>query len=92
MRLVPVTPGASAASWVKARPAIGRLVTESVEIVKDRSAELDCTIGASALTSTTSVVRPTSITSDPTERRSPGLTCSPARLSVLNEGIEISMV
>jgi hypothetical protein len=41
---------------VKARPAIGRLVTESVAMVKERSADVDCTTGASAVTSTTSVV------------------------------------
>ncbi len=37
MRLVPVTPGASAASAVKLRLAIGRLWTESVATVKERS-------------------------------------------------------
>ena len=40
MRLVPVTPGASAASDVKLRPAIGRFWTESVSIVNERSPEL----------------------------------------------------
>ena len=92
MRLVPVTPGASAASDVKARPTIGRLVTESVAIVKERSAEVDCTSDTSALTSTTSVAPPTSSTSGPAETRSPGLTCTPDRLSVLNDGIATSMV
>ncbi len=40
IRLVPVTPGASAAKAVKLRLAIGRFCTESVSTVNDRSPEL----------------------------------------------------
>ena len=60
--------------------------------MEERSAEVDCTCSASAFTSTTSLWPPTSMTSGPVDRRWPGLTASPDRLSVLNEGIEISMV
>ena len=49
IRLVPVTPGASAANAVKLRLAIGRLVTESVSIEKERSPELAWISGDSRL-------------------------------------------
>src|SRR5262245_24201907 len=48
--------------------------------------------GASPLTSTTSVAPPTSIVKVSTETREPGLTATPARLSVLNDGIDTSIV
>jgi hypothetical protein len=51
-----------------------------------------CTSGVSPLTLMTSLVPPISMTSAPTAMFDPGLTISPERSSVLNEGISTLMV
>ena len=83
MRAVPLTPGANVASVAKLRLASGRLVTDSVAIVKERSPLCDCIKGDSPRTSTVCSSVPTSRVSDGTSIRSPGLTATPARLMVL---------
>ncbi len=86
-----VTPGASSASAVKLRLAIGRLVTASVGMVNDRSPLFAWIIGVSPLTSTVSAMPPTSTVITPTSTRLPATTTMPDFLSVLNPLIETSM-
>ena len=93
MRLVPVTPGASAASCGEGR---GRQSAGSCTAsVVDREGSL---AGARLdqrrfrLDLDDFVAPPTSSTSGPAETRSPGLTCTPDRLRVLNDGIVTSTV
>ena len=82
---VGVTPGASDASAVKLRFAIGRFSTELVAIVKERS-PLDAWMAdASALTETVSEATPSSRVRSPTEARVPGFTETPDRFRVLND-------
>ena len=84
---VPLTPGASRASAMKLRLAVGRFSTASVETVNERSPLVAWMMGVSPFTSMTSVVPPTSIVRVPRPVRLPGLTESPDRFSVLNAGI-----
>jgi hypothetical protein len=86
-RLVPLTPGASDASAEKPRLAIGRFCTDSVVTVKDRSPVLAWITDDSPLTSMTSLMPPTSMVKSPSAARDPGLTVTPDRLRVLNDGI-----
>ena len=92
MRSVPDTPGARLANSAKLRVASGRLATESVATVNERSPLVAWMSGASPFTSTVSVVPPTSRVSAPTPTRMPALTVTPDRLSVLNDGISTWMV
>ena len=61
-------------------------------MVNERSPELAWISGASPLTSTTSVVPPTSITSVTDRDAFAGADLHARRFSVLNEGIATSMV
>ena len=69
MRAVPFRPGASAASAVKLRFAIGRFWTASVVTVNERSPVVAWISGASPFTSTVSLAPPTSTVSAPTATR-----------------------
>ena len=91
-RLVPVTPGASAASETKLRLAIGRLSTDLVATANDRSPLCVCTSGDSAWTVTLSGSAPSSMVSVPTPTRSPALIEIPLRLIGLKPSIVIWMV
>ena len=83
IRVVPVTPGASEASAVKLRLAMGRFSTESVVTVNERSPLCVLTRAASLETWIVSVSPPTSTVTTPTSARSPALTLTPVRLAVL---------
>ena len=92
MRLVPVTPGASAAREVKARPAIGRFGPASV-------VDGEGTLGRARLhhrrlgLHVHDFSRAANLDDQRARRHAlPGLTCRPDRLSVLNEDIDTSTV
>ena len=83
-RVVPTTPGVSAASEAQLRVMIGTFCTASLLTVNERSPLLACTSGASVDTVTVSAMPPTSSISVPAAFRSPGLTAMFCRSSVLN--------
>ena len=84
IRLMPLTPGASSASDVKLRLAIGRFSTDAVATVKERSPLCAWMTGASPVTFTVSLAPPTSSVSVPIATLSPTLTGTPVRFRVLN--------
>ena len=84
---VTITPGARDSSESKVRFASGRLETDSVVTVNDRSPLAVCTSGASATMVRTSVVPPTSSVTAPSAAIEPALTAIPERRSGRNDGI-----